>query len=223
MKKTIYIFLIVFTSILMWGCSSSSTKKEEQQTDKNESTNSPKAKDDNQSFAAFIPSIVKIESFDKDRLLNSEIAFFVGKQEVVCRLSMLDNANGAKVIPFNENKVFTVSGFLAVDRINDLVLLKVEGTDRRPIPLYAEIAPVNTKSFYLTKPQSNTLPLHRGNVMGYSTIAGVKRYTVSNQFYSKSFGSPVFLSNGQCIWGIPKWSTMKPKGWLSLLFLFQHC
>ena len=198
MKKSINILMVLSFSILLLGCSSSTKKEGEKPADK-ENIVTPKSAESNQSFSAFIPSIVKIESYDKDRFLNSEIAFFVGKQEVVCRLSMLENANVAKVIPFNENKKYTISGYLAIDRINDLVLLKVEGVKRKPIQLYSGIAPINTKSLYLTKPQSNTLPIHRGSVLSYSTIAGVKRYTVDNQFYSKSFGSPVFTSNRQCI------------------------
>lgn len=198
MKKYIYILLIASFATLIGGCSSHQ-KKETKKTGVSKSGNVQKAPEKGPLFMTFVPSLVTIESYDKDRFLNTEKAFFVGKQEVVCRLSILGNANGAKIIPFNENKKYEVSGFLAVDRINDLVLLKVEGIERNPISLYQGIAPMNTKSLYLTKPQSHTLPLHRGNVMGYSTIAGVKRYTVSNKFYSQSFGTPVFDASGKCL------------------------
>lgn len=198
MKKSIHIALIVTFSILLMGCSSSK-KKEISKTTNEKSADVQQKTKSGPAFINFIPSIVKIESFDKDRLLNEGIGFFVGKQEVVCRLSVLENANGAKIIPYNETKKFKVSGFLSVDRINDLVLLKVEGIERQPLSLYDGIAPLNTKSIYLSKPQSNTLPLHRGKVLDYITIKGVKRYTVSNQFYSKSYGLPVFTGKGECI------------------------
>lgn len=198
MKKSIHITLIVTFSILLMGCSSSKKKETSKITNEKSADVQQKAKS-GPAFINFIPSIVKIETFDKDRFLNDGIGFFVGKQEVVCRLSVLENANGAKIIPYNETKEFKVSGFMAVDRINDLVLLKVEGIERKPLSLYAGIAPLNTKSIYLTKPQSNTLPLHRGKVLDYITLKGVKRYTVSNQFYSKSYGLPVFTGEGKCI------------------------
>lgn len=198
MKQAINIFPVVLISFLLFACSSSPKKEKEQTTP---STNA--AKDNNarinQSFAEFIPSIVKIESFDKSRYLESETAFFVGKNEIVCRLSTLKNATEAKITPFNENEKYTISGYLSVDRINNLVLLQVEGIKRKAIPLYSGIAPNTAKSIYLTKPQNNTLPLHQGKVLNYTTIAGVKRYRVDNQFRSASYGTPVFVSNKQCI------------------------
>jgi len=65
--------------------------------------------------------------------------------------------------------------------------------------LYPGIAPNTAKSIYLTKPQSNTLPLHSGKVLDFSTISGVKLYRVDNQFRSTIYGTPVFVSNHQCI------------------------
>lgn len=181
----------------LFSCTSSSQKEESTSTEAQQAKAKPA--DTAPNYAQFVPSLVKIESFDKGRFLESETAFFVGKQEIVCRLSMLKNATDARITPFDEEKTYAISGFLAVDRINNLVLLKVEGIERTPIPLYPGIVPKTAKSIYLTKPQSNTLPLHRGQVLDYGTVAGVNQYRVDNLFRSKSYGTPVFVSNLQCI------------------------
>ena len=198
MKKISTILFILLFSVVLINCSSSS-QKEEKQANKNEPSAQADETSTNQSFINFIPSIVKIESFDNGRFLETETAFFVGKQTIVCRLSTLENATSARITPFDEDQTYTISGYLAVDRINNLVLLKVEGIQRSPIPLYSGIATKTAKSIYLTKPQNNTLPLHRGKVLDFSIIMGVKLYRVDNKFRSKTYGTPVFVSNQQCI------------------------
>ncbi|KOH43288.1 peptidylprolyl isomerase [Sunxiuqinia dokdonensis] len=195
MKRSASIFVAILLSSVLFSCSPSEKKKEAVSEEKEVQV----PEERNQSFAAFIPSIVKIETFDGGRILESETAFFVGEQEVVCRLSVLDNATNARITPYDEDKAYAISGYLAVDRINNLALLKVEEIRRKPIPLYSGIAPNTAKSIYLTRPQSNTLPLHTGKVLDFSTISGVRLYRVDNQFRSTIYGTPVFVSNHQCI------------------------
>lgn len=198
MKQLVHVLFLSFLGLQIASCSSSSTKKEEAQSQESQTKQSDDSLE-NQSFAQFIPALVKIETFDKERFLETETAFFVDSQTIVCRLSLLENSTDAKITPFNEEKSYAIAGYLAVDRINNLALLKVEGIQRVPVTLYHGIAPATAKSIYLTKPQNNTLPLHKGKVLEYATIYGVKRYRVDNQFRSKSYGTPVFVSNYQCI------------------------
>ncbi|WP_159521354.1 peptidylprolyl isomerase [Sunxiuqinia indica] len=198
MKHPTQILSILLMALVLASCSSSDKKGTKSKGEQVTKAESPSPNDD-QSFAQFVPSLVKIESFDKERLLESETAFFVDSQTIVCRLSILENATAAKITPFDEERAYPVIGYLAVDRINNLVLLKVGNIQRTPISLYPGIAPETAKSIYLTKPQNNTLPLHRGKVLEFTTISGTKLYRVDNQFRSKSYGTPVFVSNYQAI------------------------
>ena len=77
--------------------------------------------------------------------------------------------NTAFITPWNENKKYQIDGFLAVDRINDLVILKSHELSRAGIPLDSKVAKQDQKSIYLTKPQGNALPLHRG-VVSYNFV-----------------------------------------------------
>ncbi|MDD4190070.1 MAG: peptidylprolyl isomerase [Mangrovibacterium sp.] len=150
-------------------------------------------------FTGLIPSIARIESFDGGRFLESENAFFADSNLLVCRLTPVMNATSARITPWDEQKPYPVAGFVAVDRINDLVLMKVDGISRKGIPLFAEAVSPEAKSVYLTKPQGQTLALHRGKVVRYGTVKGSKRYLVTNVFRSQSYGTPVFIAPDKCI------------------------
>ncbi|MGE4585798.1 MAG: peptidylprolyl isomerase [Mangrovibacterium sp.] len=150
-------------------------------------------------YTPLIPSIVHLESFDGERFLNSETAFFVDSNLLACRLNPLQNASRARISPWNEDRNFTVAGFVAVDRINGLVLLQAEGIKRKPVHLYTTPVQAGTKCLYLTRPRGNTLPLHRGMLSGPATLKGSLRYLLTNRFRSQSYGTPVFTTPDRCI------------------------
>jgi cyclophilin family peptidyl-prolyl cis-trans isomerase len=185
-------YRLILLAGFLTACSSNSQKPAEQTPQK-------KAETETQTnYLASIPSIVKLESFDKSRFLESETAFFIDSNLVVSRLSPLIEANNALITPWNEDKKYKIEGFVAVDRINDLVILKTTAISRPGIPLQGTIVPKDQKSIYLTRPQGNALPLHKGTVRKHGNIGGSMRYQVTNQFRSKTYGTPVF-AKGKCI------------------------
>lgn len=196
--KTIAHICVVITALLLVACSSGE-KKSSEATDAHKIQEKEDLTITNNGFMELVPSIVKIESFDQGRFLESETAFFVDSNLIACRLSPLLDATDALISPLNDSKKYEISGFVAIDRINDLILLKAEDITRKGIPLSPEIASKGEKSIYLTKPQKNTLPLHRGQINSYGHVSGSMRYHVSNQFRSQSYGTPVFLDNATCI------------------------
>lgn len=186
-----YFSYIIFF-ILLWGCNHS-------QKNRNPSNERPKATAQNKhetgnSYAEILPSVVKIQTYDNGRILESAQGFFVGEDIIATRLSMMTDANQATFSGINEKQKHKIAGFLAIDRINDLVLLKTDDTKREPIPLFQGIAPDNSKTIYLTKATGNTIPLHKGKLLCYSKINGSMAYTISNKFHSPSFGTPIFVS-----------------------------
>jgi peptidyl-prolyl cis-trans isomerase A (cyclophilin A) len=150
-------------------------------------------------YTTVISSIAQIESFDNGRFLESENAFFIDSNILVCRIEPVIHATSARIIPWDGTKQYQVAGFVAVDRINGLALLKVDGISQKGIRLFTENVPPGTTSLYLTKPQGQTLPLHNGKIISYSTVKGSKRYSVTNLFRSQSYGTPVFIAPDKCI------------------------
>jgi len=185
--------LIILATVLA-ACSSNPKKQQEQQNDKvAETQNEAKI-----NYLDYVPPIVKLESFDNSRFLESETAFFIDSNILVSRLSPLIESNTAYITPWNENKKYQIDGFLAVDRINDLIILRTHAISRHGIPLEPTVAKLDQKSIYLTKPQGNALPLHKGVVKKHGNIGGSMRYQVTNQFRSQIYGTPVFTGE-KCI------------------------
>lgn len=146
-----------------------------------------------------LASLVTINTFDNNRILEIGQGFFVDSQIVVTRLSFFNEANRALIFPHNGDKGFEVDGFLYLDRISDLILLKVSAVKRPPLELFKGQAPNAAKSFIVSKPTGATLQLRTGQVEGYSVVAGLPLYQVSNQILRSSFGAPIFVSNRQVI------------------------
>jgi len=151
------------------------------------------------SYKKLIPSIVTIESYDGQRFLNKETAFFIDSNLVVCRMTPLIHATEAKITPWNGTKTYMITKFVAVDRTNDLLILKTKNICRTPVKLVSKKISTGKKITYLSKPQHKTLSLHNGKNIDYITIEGSNNYTVTNIFYIPSYGSPVFLTPNQCI------------------------
>ncbi|WP_163715572.1 peptidylprolyl isomerase [Mangrovibacterium lignilyticum] len=185
---------ILCLAILITACSTGPKKSSEGQ----ENAVKEKTSQTPSNYLEFVPSIVRIETFDKSRFLESETAFFVDSNLIVSRLSPLIEATNAMVIPWDEKTKYKVDGFVAVDRINDLVLLKTSQVIRPGIPLESKIAVKDQKSIYLTKPTGNALPLHNGKVAKHGNVSGSMRYSVTNKFRSQSYGTPVFAGE-KCI------------------------
>lgn len=189
--------LVIGTLIGMFAsCSSGNKPEKAENTQPKQKQNQPASA--TVDYLAYVPSIAKLETFDQGRFLETETAFFIDTNLLVCRLSPVVEANEALITPWDATEKIKVNGFVAVDRINDLVLLNVSGPGRPGIPIETSLVPNQSISIYLTKPQGNTLPLHNGKVSSYGNVGGGLRYQVSNQFRTQSYGTPVFCQ-GLCI------------------------
>ena len=197
MKKFLTYLILIF---ILTGCGKTDKKKASSQENTSKTETASANQENSASYAGFLSSIVKIQTFDKGRILETGQGFFVEDDVIVTRLSLMNNANQASFRPLNEDEKYNITGYLAIDRINDLILLKTdEGVTRTPIPLFPGIAPASAKTIYLTRPASSTIPLHKGKILSYSNIQGNLLYTVTNKFRSSSFGTPLFVSNMKAI------------------------
>ena len=188
--------IIWIVCFFLIGCNSSGKKQAQKSA---ESATEVKNEQTTSSFAEISMAIFKIDTYENNRILESGIGFFITKDIAVTRLSFFESANKAVIEPFNETNTYLVSGFLGVDRINDLILLKIEGIQRTPVVLSDTILADKEKTVYITKPTTNVIPIHEGSVLGYSNMLGAKLYRITNQLRSKSAGSPVFDANKKCI------------------------
>jgi len=196
-KSKNLILLVVTLLFIITACNSGAKKKTFVKKESPAILLSAPTKRNN--YKKLIPSIATIESYDGKRFLNKETAFYIDSNLVVCRMTPLLHATEAIIIPWNGTKSYKITKFVAVDRTNDLLILKTKNICRPPVKLVSQKISAGGKITYPSKPLHKTLSLHNGKNLGYTTIEGGHNYTVTNVFYTPSFGSPVFLAPDQCI------------------------
>lgn len=128
-----YAALILISLVSLCSCKTREKQKEEEpkavQTENEQAEQNP-------GWEWIKPSIVKIDSYDNERILETGQGFFVAEDLIVTRFSLIGQANKVLVTPFDTKEKFVADQYVAVDRINDLVILKVNGVQRRPIGLF---------------------------------------------------------------------------------------
>lgn len=185
------IFLqILILSFLLFSCKT----KEKKAVNEKVETQIKEAENNNSGWDEIMPSVVKISSFDGDRILESGQGFFVVENLIVTKYSLVNQATKVEVIPFNENKKYIAEKYVAFDRINDLIILQVEGIKKKPIELAGKI-PNSAKSLYISQNSEKTIQLFTGKVLNLANVKGTKRYRITNRVQKSTFGMPVFVSN----------------------------
>lgn len=194
-KQFLYLLLLI---VLLNACGNNEKKQTEQEAS---SATKQKTASDKKTgiWSELMPSIAKISSYDGGRILESGQGFFVGEDLLVTKYSLVNQATNVQVQPFDGNTKYTAHRFVAFDRINDLIMLKVDSIQRKPIELYCDSLPNFAKSFYVAPKSGKTLQLFTGKVLNLANISGTRLYRITNKIRSTQFGSPIFVSTGKAI------------------------
>nr|WP_319998116.1 peptidylprolyl isomerase [uncultured Draconibacterium sp.] len=192
------ILFIVLAAVLFSSCGN---KEKKETTQQEKTTLKPDAAADEKQdiWNQLMRSIAKIDSYDGDRILESGQGFFVGEDLLVTKYSLVNQATNVKVQPFDENRKYTARSFVAFDRINDLIILKVDSISREPIALQKDTLPNFAKSFYVAPKTGKTLQLFTGKVLNLANIRGARLYRITNKIRTSQFGAPIFVSTGKAI------------------------
>jgi peptidyl-prolyl cis-trans isomerase A (cyclophilin A) len=195
MRSTTLILLFVF---VLFSCGS----KENKQAEENKATQQGSPKDsieNDEGWREIMGSVVKIDSYDNERILESGQGFFVAENLVVTLYSLIGAANNVNITPLDTDKKFNTKKYVAVDRINDLVILQVDSVKRKPIELFQGEAPNSAKSIYISPNSGQTIQLFTGKVLNLTIVQGAKVYRLSNTIRNANFGMPIFVSNKKAI------------------------
>lgn len=192
MKNT----FIFFIALLVLGACG--TEKKQEQKTKAEAKKAVASVDNNR-WEEVYASIARIDSYDGNRILESGEGFFVGDNLLVTRYSLIQQANRVRVRPFNENKTYLASRFVAFDRINDLIILEVDSIRRKPIELFEGQAPKSAKTICLAPKRGKTLQLYTGKLLNLAKVKGTRQYRITNRIRPSQFGTPVFVSNRKAV------------------------
>jgi len=185
---------MVFAAFL-FSCQSSKSEKEKEPEQKKAATQQKKET----GWEDAMSSIVELDSYDGDRILESGQGFFVGEDLIATKYSLINQANKVMISPFDTDEKFVAEKYVAFDRINDLIILKVESVKRKPIKLFPGTAPNGAKTSYIATPSGKTLQIFTGKLLNLATIQGTKIYRITNRIRTSTFGAPIFVSNKQAI------------------------
>jgi len=186
----------LFILPILFSCSSKEKKTTEQQEPEKQVQN-----ENNQDavWQEIMPSVVHIDTYDDNRILESGQGFFIAEDLIATKYSLVNQANKVWSTPLNEDKKYLADKYVAVDRINDLIILKVDGLKRKPIELFPESVPNSAKTLYIAPTSGKTIQLFTGKVLNLTTLKGAKLYRVTNRIRKPIFGTPVFVSNQKAI------------------------
>jgi cyclophilin family peptidyl-prolyl cis-trans isomerase len=189
---------ILFVVLVLFSCGRKE-KPKNTVSEKPKTAQDAPAQDQNNEWEEIYASLVKIDSYDGTRILESGQGFFVGEDLLVTKYSLVSKATHVFVTPFNENRKYFSGKFVAFDRINDLIILQVDSIKRKPIELFEGVVPNTAKSMYVAPKTGKTIHLFSGKVLNLATIQGNKLYRISNVIRKSQFGAPIFVSTKKAI------------------------
>ncbi|WP_346855542.1 peptidylprolyl isomerase [uncultured Draconibacterium sp.] len=192
------IVAILFIALYLLSCGTKE-KPAKENTAKASETKEAQKQNDDEEWAEILSALVKIDSYDGSRILESGQGFFVGENLVVTKYSLVINATQVKLTPFDGEKAFIATRFVAFDRINDLIILQVDSVKRTPVALFTGVAPQTAKSIYVAPKTGKTIQLFSGKVLNLATVRGTKLYRITNLIRNSQIGAPVFVSNRKAI------------------------
>jgi len=183
--------------LILFSCGGKENQKNVEQKDKtSENTTSQNLNSD---WEEIRQSVITFNSFDGNRILESGQGFFVAENIIVTTYSLVSRANNIVFSPLNENVKFKADKFVAVDRINDLILIYCDSVKHKPIKLFEGTAPNSAKTSYINPASEKIIQLFSGKLLNLATVKGTKLYRITNRVSKSNFGMPIFVSTKEAI------------------------
>lgn len=181
--------------LIFFSCTNSGNKETEDQEAPVQQNETPAET----GWEDIVPAVVNLESFDGERVLESGQGFFVAEDIIATRFSLVNQATNVMVTPVNSNEKYRITEYVALDRINDIILLKTNNLERVPVKLHEGNAPDGEKTIYLSVTPGNNIQLFTGKMFNRITVKGAKVYRISNRIRKSSHGGPVFIDSKEAI------------------------
>jgi peptidyl-prolyl cis-trans isomerase A (cyclophilin A) len=195
-KMKTFVLFILF-SMIFFSCKN--REKSEEKTGEGPKKQEVRAEDPETGWEKILAAVVSFDSFDGNRILESGQGFFVTEDIIVTRYSPVNQASNIVFSPLDTDKKYRCDKYIAVDRINDIILLKVDSLKRNPVELYQGTAPNTAKTMYISASPRKTVQLFTGQLLNQTTVRGAKLYRITNRIRNANFGAPVFVSNQKAI------------------------
>jgi hypothetical protein len=143
-------------------------------------------------------SIVALDQFSQP--LGYGSGFIIDDELVATNVHVIEGCNSAYILKNGESKKYKINGYVAIDRANDLVILKIPELLGDKLNLGNENLPeVGEKIFAVGNPKGFNGTFSEGNISGIRDIQTNKVLQITAPISPGSSGGPVLNSLGQVI------------------------
>ena len=123
-----------------------------------------------------INSTVSIVTLDNiSQPLGYGSGFIIGNEQIVTNVHVIEGGNSAYILKNGEQKKYSVDGYVAIDKLNDLVILRITGLYGSPLQLADSTLPeIGERIFAVGNPKGLDGTFSEGIINGVRTIQSRK-------------------------------------------------
>jgi S1-C subfamily serine protease len=126
--------------------------------------------------------------------------FIIADELIVTNVHVIEGSSSAYVLLNGQEKKYSVSGYVAIDKINDLVILKVSGLNGSKLNLGSEIFPeIGEKIYAVGNPKGLNGTFSEGIISGIRNLTTNQILQITAPISPGSSGGPVLNSFGQVV------------------------
>jgi len=125
--------------------------------------------------------------------------FFIDTNLIITNYHVIKGENKAEVQLNNSDKRIAVLGYLSVDKINDLVLLKIDYNNKNYIKLENEIPEAGEKVFAIGSPIGLNKTISEGIVSGIRNFEARNLLQITTPISHGSSGCPIINEKGKVV------------------------
>lgn len=148
-----------------------------------------------------IASTVSIVSLDKSmQPLGFGSGFIIDNQTIVTNVHVVEGASKVYILKPNDDTKYNVTGFSAIDKINDIIILKVENFFGTSIGLSdGSIPEIGERIYAIGNPKGLNGTFSEGIVSGIRDMESRQVLQITAPISPGSSGGPILNSNGLVI------------------------
>ncbi len=125
--------------------------------------------------------------------------FFVDTNKIITNYHVIENIDKANIILNNSDKKYTVLGYLAVDKANDLVLLQIDFNNVNFIKLESKMPQPGEKVYAIGSPIGLAKTISEGIVSGIRDFEHKKLLQITAPISQGSSGCPILNEEGNVV------------------------
>ncbi len=148
-----------------------------------------------------IKSTVSIVALDNiSQPLGFGSGFIIDDETIVTNVHVVEGCNSAYVLLNGQEKKYSVSGYVAIDKANDLVILKVSGLYGSALTLGSETFPeIGEKIYAVGNPKGLNGTFSEGIISGIRDLSTNQILQITAPISPGSSGGPVLNSAGHVV------------------------